>query len=94
MIQRVDEKRFDGGLIVFLALAALVLLSPHIAIVFVGLYWAAVIAVGVCALWVTVMPTTCMNGGLICSCVAMAILFNTIAIVLGAIIGLVVSWFT
>lgn len=89
-----NQKRFDWGLLLFIALGVAALVSPHCAILFAGLYWAAVVAVGVCALWVTVMPTTCLNGGLICSFAAMAILFNTIAIVLGAIIGLVVSWFT
>jgi hypothetical protein len=69
-------------------------MSPHSAISLVGLNWAAVVAVAVFFVWVTVMPTTCMNGGLICSIVAMAVLFNTIGIVLAAVIRFVVSLFT
>ena len=52
------------------------------------------VAIAVFVLWATVMPTTCMSGGLICSLVAMAVLFNTIGIVLAAVIRFVVSLFS
>ena len=84
----------DWGLIVFLALGIVALLVPHISIPFVGVYWAAVVAVAVFVLWGTVMPTTCMSGGLICSLVAMAIFFNTTGLVLAVVIRFVVSLFS
>lgn len=40
------------------------------------------------------MPTTCMSGGLICSMVAMMVLFNTFGILLAAAIPFVVSLFS
>lgn len=83
----------DWGLFIFLTLGVVALLLPHISISFVGLYWAGVVAVVVFVVWVTVMPTTCMSGGLICSLVAMAVLFNTLGIVLAAGIRFVVSLF-
>lgn len=71
-----------------------VIVLPYVSIAWVGLYWAAAGAVGVFILWVTVMPTTCMNGGLICSLVAIAVLFNTIGFLLGAGVRFVVSLFS
>ena len=84
----------DWGLFVFLALGIVALLVPHISIPFIGLYWATVVAVAVFVLWLMVMPTTCMSGGLICSLVAMAIFFNTIGLLLAAVIRFVVSLFS
>lgn len=98
--ERSDELRpqnyegIDWGLIVFLTLGIAALLLPYISIPFVGVYWAAVVAIAVFVVWVTVMPSTCMNGGLICSLVAMAVLFNTIGIVLGAAVRFLVSLFS
>lgn len=89
-----QTKGVDWALILFLSLGVAALLLPHISLPFVGAYWAAVLAVAIFALWVMVMPTTCMNGGLIFSLVAMAVLFNTVGIVLAAAIRFAVSLFT
>jgi hypothetical protein len=88
------SKRVDLGLTVFLALGAVACLLPHVSILFVGVYWAVLVATAVFVLWSAVMPTSCMNGGLICSLVAMAVFFNAIGIALGASIRFVVSLFT
>ena len=92
--QAPSNEGMDWGLVIFLTLGVVALLLPHISIPFVGLYWAAVVAVVVFVVWVTVMPTTCMSGGLVCSFVAMAVLFNTLGIVLAAGIRFVVSLFS
>ena len=89
-----NHEGVDWGLFVFLALGIVALLVPYISIPFVGVYSAAVVAVAVFVLWVMVMPTTCMSGGLICSLVAMAIFFNTIGLVLAAVIRFLVSLFS
>jgi hypothetical protein len=81
----------DWGLLVFLTLGVAALLSPYALIPFVGVYWAAAAAVGVLLVWFAVMQTTCINGGLICSLVALAILSNTIGIVIGATIRFAAS---
>ncbi|QDU12113.1 hypothetical protein V202x_55380 [Gimesia aquarii] len=82
----------DWGLAIFLVLGVVALLLPHVSIPFVGVYWAAAVAVVVFVVWNTVMPTTCMSGGLICSLVAMAVIFNTLGIVLAVVIRLIVSF--
>ena len=71
-----------AGLLVFLLLALGALAAPHVALQFAGVYWAAAVAFGVFVAWIGVMPTTCMSGGLYASMIAIAILFNTIAIVM------------
>jgi hypothetical protein len=89
-----ERETVDWGLVVFLVLAVIALLLPHISISFGGVYWGAGVAVALFVVWGGMMPTTCMSGGLVCSLAAMLILFNTIGIVLAAIIRLVVSLFT
>jgi hypothetical protein len=74
----------DYGLYVFFALGVLAVAAPQLSFIFGGPYWAALAAIAVFVLWISVMPTTCMSGGLYCSLVAMAILFNTLGIVLFA----------
>lgn len=76
------------GLPSFLAFAVLAYLMPFVVITFFGVYWGAGAAIVLFVLWVYVMPTTCMNGGLICSFVAMMLFVNTIAIVIFALIRL------
>lgn len=78
------HRRVDAGLYAFLALGTIALLSPHVVIVLAGVYWAALFAVILLVLWFSLMQTTCMNGGRICSLVAMMVLVNTVAIVLAA----------
>lgn len=89
-----DYEGMDWGVLIFLVLGVVALSLPYIATSFVGGYWAAAVAVAVLVLWFAVMPTTCMSGGLICSLVAMAIMFNTIGFVLVAAIRFVVSLFS
>ena len=89
-----NDRTVDWGLLVFLALAALALVLPHASLSFVGVYWAALVAIAIFVLWFKVMQTTCMSGGFICSVVAMMVLFNTIAIVLVAMVRFVASQFS
>ena len=70
----------------FLVLAIFAFLTPFLVIPFLGLYWGAAAAIAIFVLWVYLMPTTCMNGGLICSFVATMLLVNTICMVLFAVI--------
>ncbi len=83
----------DWGLIAFFLLGVTALGMPNISIAFLGVYWAAIVAVGIFAIWFTFMPTRCINGGLICSVVAIAVLVNTIGFVFGAVIRFVASLF-
>lgn len=84
----------DCTLLALLALGVLALGLTHAAMVFLGVYWAGVAAVGVFVLWFSLMPTTCMNGGLVFSLVAMAVLCNTIGVVVAAAIRFVISLFS
>jgi hypothetical protein len=79
------SRTWDVGLCVFLFLALVAILGPHIVAVVWGLYAAALVAIVVCVTWLVTMPTTCMSGGLVCSLAAMAILLNTIAVGLAAL---------
>jgi hypothetical protein len=79
------------GLLLFIVLANVAFWLPHVFTAFVGVYWGALVAVVVFVLWFGFMPTTCMSGGLICSMVAMLVLFNTIGVLLAAAIRFVVS---
>ena len=88
-----SDRRLTLGPLLFFVLANVAFWLPHIMTSFVGVYWAALVAVVVFTLWVSFMPTTCMNGGLICSMVAMLVLFNTVGILLAAAIRFVVSLF-
>lgn len=72
----------------FLALAVLAFLTPFIVIPFLGVYWGAGAAIFIFVVWAYWMPTTCMNGGLLCSFVATMLLMNAIFMVVFAIIRL------
>ena len=89
-----DNATVDWGLIVVLTLGLIPLLTPLIAIQYVGIYWAAVVAVVVFLIWCFVMPTTCMNGGLIFSILAMSLLFNTAIIITTAAVTFLISLFS
>lgn len=82
-----DNTTVDWGLIIVLTLAIIAFLIPHISIFFGGIYWAAVLAVVVFLTWGFTMPTTCMNGGLIFSMIAMILLLNTFIFVAVAIVS-------
>jgi len=82
------------GLYLFLVFASAALVLPHATLLFWGVYWAALAACIVLAVWFGVMPTTCMSGGLICSLVAIMALFNTVGIVLLALVKFTVSLFS
>lgn len=89
-----NERGIDWGFALFLVLGVVALLLPSLSIPFVGVYWAAVVVVIVLVVWFTVMPTTCMSGGLICSLVALVILSSTLGIVLIAVARFIVSFYT
>ncbi|WP_417393858.1 hypothetical protein [Gimesia chilikensis] len=89
-----DNATVDWGLIVVLTLGLIPLLTPLIAILYVGIYWAAVVAVVVFLIWCFVMPTTCINGGLNFSILAMSLLFNTAIIITTAAVTLLISLFS
>ena len=82
--------RFDWTLIGFQTIAIVAFVSPHILIPLAGIYWAAASAIGIWLLWCNTMPVSCINGGMIYSFFAMIIFLNTVAMVLGAIVGVVV----
>lgn len=79
------DRRRDAGLLIFILLAVVALAIPHLALVFFGVYWSALIAVLVFILWVRTMPTTCRSGGLICSLVMLSIVGNTAGLTIVAI---------
>lgn len=83
----------DWGLIVISILAFVALLFPHFSNSFAGVYWAAAVAIAVWSFWVKVMPTSCINGGLIYSFLAITILLNTVGFMLIAIVRFVVALF-
>lgn len=89
-----SHERMQWGLIVFLALGMCAILTPHATVWVAGVYWGAVLAGVVLIVWVMVMQTSCMNGGLICSLVAMIILSNSLGIVLAAVVRYLVSTFS
>jgi hypothetical protein len=70
----------------FLVLAVIAFLMPFLVIPLFGVYWGAATAIVVFMLWIYLMPTTCMNGGLICSFVATMLLVNTICMVVFSVI--------
>jgi hypothetical protein len=84
----------DWRLIAFVSIAIAALLGPHISLTFIGVYWSAALSVAIFAVWFSVMQTTCINGGMICSLFAMAILLNTIGLVFLAVVRLIVTLFT
>jgi hypothetical protein len=69
-------------------LAVLAFLTPFIVMPFLGLYWVAGVAILIFAVWASVMPTTCMNGGLIYSFITTMLLINAIFLVIFAILRL------
>lgn len=81
-----DRKSAGMSLFRFLALAVLAYLIPLVVISFLGVHWGAGVAILIFVVWVYVMPTTCMNGGLICSFVATMLLVNAIALVVAALV--------
>ena len=93
-LTKVDHRSALLGLYLFLVFAIAALVLPHAALLFWGVYWAALAACIVFVVWFGVMPTTCMNGGLICSLVAIMVLFNTVGIVLVALVKFTVSLFS
>lgn len=93
-LRSADHQRVNYGLLLFFVLGVLAVAAPQLAFKFAGPYWAALAAVAVFVLWISVMPTTCMSGGLYCSLVAMTILSNTVVILLFAAIRFAVSLFS
>lgn len=81
----------DRGLLQFVALGSLALVLPLVVAVFAGVFWAAAVSMAVCVLWFTRMQTTCMNGGMICSLTAIAVICNTTGIVFAAGLRFVTS---
>lgn len=79
------DRQQNTGLWVFMLLAVVAFAIPHVALIFFGVYWSALIAVLVLILWVRTMPTTCMSGGLICSLVMLCVVGNTAALTIVAI---------
>lgn len=74
----------DWGLLQFVALGSLALVLPLVVALFTGVFWAAAVAMAVCVLWFTRMQTSCINGGMICSLMAIAVMCNTTGLVLAA----------
>jgi hypothetical protein len=93
-LRSADHQPVEYRLLVFFALGVLAVAAPLIAFKFAGSYWAALAAAVVLVLWFSVMPTTCMSGGLYCSLIAMLIFFNTVGILLFAAIRFAVSLFS
>lgn len=89
-----DNATVDWGLIVVLTLWLIPLLIPLFSFLYVGIYWAAILAVVALLIWCFVMPTTCMNGGLIFSILAMSLLFNTAIIITTAAVTFLISLFS
>ncbi|MEI8018839.1 MAG: hypothetical protein WCH39_11620 [Schlesneria sp.] len=87
-----DRQSAGMSLFGFLALAVIAFLVPFVVVPFFGVHWGAGAAISIFVFWVYVMPTTCMNGGLICSFVATMLLVNAIAFVVATLVR-VLFWF-
>lgn len=85
---------FDWGFIVYLLLAVGAITAPHVVAAMYGLHWAATTGAVVVILWSTTMPVTCMEGGLLSSMIAMAILCNAAVLIFASLARLVAPLFT
>ncbi len=85
---------FDWGFIVYLLFVVGALTAPHLVGAVYGLYWAAAAGAGVVILWMATMPVTCMEGGLISSMIAMAILGNGAVLIFAVLARLIRLFFS
>lgn len=78
--------RANSGIASYTLLAVVALILPHVLMRFAGDYAAAILAIAVSTVWVKFMQSSCLNGGMICALMSMAIVFNAVGFLLGALI--------
>ena len=71
----------DFSLLFLLLLFFAAIATPIICLSVLGIYWTTLLAVGIFTLWVSTMPSTCMDGGFITSLFAMTLLVQTCVLV-------------
>jgi hypothetical protein len=78
--KRVDTtgaSSFDFPLLFLFLLFLAAIATPVICLPVLGTHWTTLLAVGIFILWVSTMPSTCMDGGIITSFFAMTLLVQT-----------------
>lgn len=82
---KTPDRKYDVGLLLLFLFAVVAIAIPYLALGFFGAYWSAAVAVLTLVLWFCLMPTSCMNGGLIYSLAMLVIVGNTVFFLVVAI---------